>query len=68
MPVILEPAEWDSWLAPAAEPTALKALLRPFPANGLVADPVGSFVNSVKCDTPECVKPVELPATQGELF
>jgi putative SOS response-associated peptidase YedK len=68
MPVILEPAEWDSWLAPDAKAQALQSLLRPFPANGLVADPVGPFVNSVKCDTADCVKPVELPATQGELF
>jgi putative SOS response-associated peptidase YedK len=55
MPVILEPGEWDSWLAPAAEPATLETLLRPFPASGLAADPVGTLVNNVKNDAAGCI-------------
>lgn len=58
MPVILDPREWDSWLAPAADPAALQVLLRPFPANGLVAEPVSTLVNTAKNDVPECVRPI----------
>ncbi|HEX4589093.1 MAG TPA: SOS response-associated peptidase, partial [Gemmataceae bacterium] len=58
MPVILEPGEWDSWLAPTAEPSVLSMLLRPFPASGLAADAVGTLVNNAKNDAAECVCPV----------
>jgi putative SOS response-associated peptidase YedK len=55
MPVILEPGEWDAWLSPTADAAALKVLLRPFPANGLVAEPVSTVVNNAKNDVPECI-------------
>jgi putative SOS response-associated peptidase YedK len=58
MPVILDSGEWDSWLAPAADPAALQVLLRPFPANGLAVDAVGPVVNNARNDVPECVKPI----------
>ena len=43
MPVILDPADWDAWLAPdARDPAALQALLQPYPADDLAAWPVAT--------------------------
>jgi putative SOS response-associated peptidase YedK len=41
MPVILDPADWPLWLGEApAEPAALEALLRPYPADKMAVAPV----------------------------
>jgi putative SOS response-associated peptidase YedK len=56
MPVILDPAEWDAWLASDATPNDLEALLRPYPSEALAVDPVSPLVNSAKNDLPECVR------------
>jgi putative SOS response-associated peptidase YedK len=51
MPVILPPEDWDEWLGETpAEPTRLKALLRPFPRQGLAVWPVSSRVNRIAED------------------
>jgi putative SOS response-associated peptidase YedK len=43
MPVILEPAYWDAWLAPnGQDPAALQALLQPYPADDLADWPVAT--------------------------
>ena len=59
MPVILDPADWDRWLA--TEPLdddAQDALLRPAPDDLLVLDQVSGQVNSPRNDSPELVEPV----------
>lgn len=38
MPVILDPADWDAWLAP--DPAARQSLLRPYPHDDLAAWPI----------------------------
>jgi putative SOS response-associated peptidase YedK len=58
MPVILRPDDYDLWLDRDADPSKLKALLRPFPDGELETYPVSKIVNSPKNDGPENVMPV----------
>ncbi|MCB0019705.1 MAG: SOS response-associated peptidase [Anaerolineales bacterium] len=56
MPVILDPADYNSWLF--GEPgDGLQHLLRPCPAEQMTAYPVSRFVNSPYNDAPECIAP-----------
>jgi putative SOS response-associated peptidase YedK len=58
MPVILEPAVYDTWLDPAVQkPEELKPLLGPFAAKDMMAFPVGRWVNDPKHDDPKCLEP-----------
>jgi putative SOS response-associated peptidase YedK len=66
MPVILEPADFTTWLDPTNEdPKTLVPLLRPLPATELTAEPVSPLVNSPRNDAPECIMPL---GNQGMLF
>lgn len=56
MPVILDVGEWDSWLAPAADPAGLQSFLRPYPSEVMAVDPVSPVVNNARNDVPECVR------------
>ena len=58
MPVILDRAARDRWLAPDAEPDALRALLRPYVDGALEVYEVSRLVNSPRNDLPECLRPV----------
>jgi len=54
--VILPPDAYTVWLDPAlrdAEP--VQALLTPYPADAMIAYPVGTRVNSPVYDAPECI-------------
>jgi len=71
MPVIVPPADYDQWLDPALHDAArLQALLRPCPADDLVAIPVSPLVNSPKNDSAECIGPLEAEPARlpGHLF
>jgi putative SOS response-associated peptidase YedK len=57
MPVILAPADVDTWLAEGA---AASALLRPAPEEILVATAVSRRANSVKNDDPACLAPADV--------
>jgi putative SOS response-associated peptidase YedK len=60
MPVILDPADFDRWMDPAVEdPARVVDLLKPYPAELMVATPVSTRVNSPKNDDAECVRPLE---------
>ncbi|HEY7510907.1 MAG TPA: SOS response-associated peptidase [Vicinamibacteria bacterium] len=60
MPLVLDPADYDLWLDPAVrDPERLAALLRPFPAEEMVAIPVSPRVNSPDNDDPALLEPVE---------
>lgn len=68
MPVILGPADWDAWLdsdsGDGGVGGEVESLLRPYPAELMVAFPVSSKVNSPRNDGPELIQPVksqELP-------
>jgi putative SOS response-associated peptidase YedK len=59
MPVILPEQAWPQWLGEdPAEPDALKALLRPYPAELMRAYPVSPRVGSVKNDDPSLIEPL----------
>jgi putative SOS response-associated peptidase YedK len=59
MPVILDPSDFPAWLGEApAPPDALAALLRPCPAEALVAYPVSTYVNAPRHDGPEAIAPL----------
>ena len=53
MPVILDPADYRTWLE-AADP---KELLRPPPVDTLQCYPVSSRVNTPKNDAPDLIAP-----------
>jgi putative SOS response-associated peptidase YedK len=58
MPVILPPAEYDRWLDPAIQdPDQLVPLLRPYPADAMLAVPVSAHVNNPKNDDARCIAP-----------
>lgn len=59
MPVILDPADYELWLDPAAPPEAAEALLGPAPDGDLEAVAVNPRVNNVRFDDPDCIKPVD---------
>ena len=59
MPIILEPDAWGRWLGDEpATGEALLALLRPYPAERMVAYPISTRVNSVKNDDAGLIEPL----------
>lgn len=58
MPVILDPADWGTWLAEEAEGDDLRSLLRPAPAQGMEMYAVSPAVNNVRSDGPELLDPL----------
>jgi len=65
MPVILDPADHDRWLDPAAGGAEL---LRPCPADWLEALEVSPRVNSPAHDDPECLAPPPSATEQPSLI
>ncbi len=62
MPVILDESDHDAWLDTAVPVTVAWALLRPFPAERMTVRRVGTRVNSVAFDDPDCLAEVTAPA------
>jgi putative SOS response-associated peptidase YedK len=58
MPVVLDPADWDSWLNEATPPAELRSLLRPAPAQSLDAYAVSPAVNNVRSEGAELLAPL----------
>lgn len=65
MPVILDPADYESWLT-GNDPATFQKMLQPFPAQLMAAYPIGNKVNSVKNDTPDIIE--RLPSETGNLL
>lgn len=65
MPIILEPADWDAWLAEDASPLALRPLLRPLPAQELAMYPVSHAVNNVRNEGAELLAPLDHAGVGG---
>jgi putative SOS response-associated peptidase YedK len=58
MPVIMDPDAFGLWLDPAVrDPAALGLLLRPYPAEAMLACPVGSWVNNPRNEGLACLAP-----------
>lgn len=68
MPVILAPERFAIWLDRDAPAGALRALMSPFPADGMTARAVSRLVNSPRNDSPACLAPPDGGARQGSLF
>jgi putative SOS response-associated peptidase YedK len=67
MPVILDEAAWHDWLDPNnQDPGLLQRLLTVFPEQGMGRHPVSTLVNKVANNYPECIAPLETPAS-GQL-
>jgi len=58
MPVILTPESSKIWLAKESSEVMLKDLLKPYPASDMNRYEVSSLVNSIKNNSPNCIKPV----------
>jgi len=61
MPVILDPEDYDRWLAPETTIEELRALLKPFPAERMRAEAVSRLVNNVLNDSEACIEPIGEP-------
>ena len=63
MPPILRPEDEADWLSrDLADPHAAQALLRPYPAEEMAADPVSTAVNNTRNDGPELLAPAKDPS------
>lgn len=60
MPVILETADYDTWLHSEPDPSLGLHLLRPYPASEMAAYPVSTLVNNPRNDDPACVQMIEV--------
>jgi putative SOS response-associated peptidase YedK len=59
MPLILDPADYDTWLqSDGTNLDELQHLLRPAPEGTLEAEPVTNFVNRAGNEGPECIMPL----------
>jgi putative SOS response-associated peptidase YedK len=59
MPVILPPEAWPAWLGEEpAEADQVKALLAPYPAEGMTMWPVSTRVGNVKNNDPSLIEPI----------
>ncbi len=58
MPVILDPADYTTWLDAATHPDYLFHLLHPYPAEAMITYPVSTLVNNVANDVPACIQPL----------
>lgn len=69
MPLIVAPESYAAWLDPGdADPRALKALVRPYPAERMIAQPVGLRVNRLENDDPALVEPLHQGPMQADLL
>lgn len=57
MPVICPAGLFADWLGPDERPPALEHILRPYPAEGMVAVPASPKVNNPGNEGPECLRP-----------
>jgi putative SOS response-associated peptidase YedK len=62
MPVILPREVEDQWLDPDTSDSVLLGLLKPYPPEAMETRQVSMLVNSTKIDSPECLRPADLPS------
>ena len=59
MPVVLKPEAWPLWLGEEpADTSDLKALLAPFPSDGMICWPVNARVGNVKNNDASLIEPI----------
>jgi putative SOS response-associated peptidase YedK len=57
MPVVVAPADFDRWLDPAVAAADVAGLLKPYSADEMESQPVGTQVNNPANDDPSCAEP-----------
>ncbi len=68
MPVILPRAAQALWLDPTVDDAELlRPLMQAYPAEGMRATPVGSYVNRAGNEGPRCLEPVDVEAQPRNL-
>jgi putative SOS response-associated peptidase YedK len=69
MPLIVAPGDFQAWLDPASKPGEIHGVITAGARTEWTSRRVGPFVNNVRNDGPENIRPAE-PATppQGSLF
>jgi putative SOS response-associated peptidase YedK len=68
MPVILKPEDYDLWLDPGVtDPAKVADLLKPFDAREMRKHTVGTAVNKVANDGPECAEEIEVEEAAEQL-
>ena len=55
MPVILDPADYDTWMDNQTPLPVVSGLLTQYPAEKMAYYPVSTFVNSVRNEGPQCI-------------
>lgn len=69
MPVILAKDTWETWLDPKSDYHTLNKLYTPYPHSEMQMHTVSLEVNSVKNNSKECIKEVDIEVPrQGSLF
>ena len=63
MPVIVRPEDYHRWLSNDTPRQELKALLRPFPADGMAARLANPIMNKAGVEGPECLASVGVAGT-----
>jgi putative SOS response-associated peptidase YedK len=59
MPVIIDPADYSTWLDPRNNGSdMLRHLLRPYPSQKMTAYPVSTLVNNARNDVAACIVPL----------
>jgi putative SOS response-associated peptidase YedK len=59
MPVILAPEAWPAWLGEKpADEAELKALLAPYPSDGMICWPVSPRIGNVKNNDSSLIEPI----------
>ncbi len=67
MPVILDPADYALWLGEGQEAgIGIRSLLKPFPAEAMVAYPVSRRVSNPQNDDAQCVEPLRTQPRRDE--
>jgi len=61
MPVVLKPDVWSAWLGEQPATVGdLKAMLAPYPSDGVISWPVSTRVGNVKNKDPSLIEPILL--------
>ena len=59
MPVVVKPEAWPLWLGEEpADTSTLKALLAPFPSDGMICWPVNARLGNVKNNDASLIEPI----------
>jgi len=66
MPAVLKPEMWPAWLGEEAVTVGdLKAMLTPYPSEGMICWPISPRVGNVKNNDPTLIEPINLTLKEG---